>query len=81
MEKWAQVMALVAMGAAVLAVLVHLMFAIGVAVDAREREQAGQRAALAGSVTWFLATLLGGVFVAGIYWVMHHSTLSPRDEV
>ncbi len=58
--------------------LVHAFFAIGVLGDAdRQRQQ--RRLFLVSTWTWALATLLGGVTVAGIYWLIHHSTLRPAE--
>jgi len=63
----------------VITAIIHLAFAAAVYAEAellwtRRR----RRTFLVGSVIWALATLLGGVFVAAIYWVIHHSTLCPQ---
>jgi len=56
--------------------VVHLAFAFAVAKDAG-RLPRGRKPKFVGTLIWFLAALLGGPFVAGIYWVIHHSTISP----
>lgn len=58
--------------------IVHVGFALGVLKDGDQIRSKGSQPLLAGPALWCLATLLGGVFVAGIYWVMNHSTLSRR---
>lgn len=57
-------------------VIVHIRFAVGVLLDSRnpETHHRGVTAFVPG-VIWALATLLGGVFVAAVYWAIHHSTL------
>ncbi|HSI61533.1 MAG TPA: hypothetical protein VLE43_00405 [Candidatus Saccharimonadia bacterium] len=63
-----------------LTTVVHICFALAVWVDAGQMEQQQRRTTfLVGGGLWALATLLGGVFVAGIYWAVHHSTLRPQQ--
>ena len=52
-------------------ILVHVAFAIGVAVDARRR-----RTVLVPRMVWVLAVLMGGPLVALAYWVMHVSSFA-----
>ena len=56
--------------------LLHLVFASAVARDAGNLNRLGQRLILVSTSTWAFATLVGGVFTATIYWVLHHSTLT-----
>lgn len=64
----------------VLTFIVHLAFATGVWIDA-EKLQFQHRLSIVGPRIWFLATLLGGVFVAAAYWFIHHSRLSPAVPI
>jgi hypothetical protein len=56
--------------------VIHLAFALAVWIDAA-RMGPSRRSTLVGPFVWFLATLLGGPLTAGLYWVMHHSTIAP----
>ena len=62
-----------------LVALINLMFAIAVYFDAKDLfRKTPEGTFFVGAIIWALATLLGGVFVAGLYWVIHHSTLNPN---
>ncbi len=56
----------------VVTVIIHITFAVAVYRDAKSLATP----IFVGSVIWMLVTLIGGVFVAAIYWAMHHSRLN-----
>lgn len=55
--------------------LIHMFFAGAVARDSGELVKRGQKTILVSGLIWAFSTLIGGVFVAAIYWVIHHSKL------
>ncbi len=57
-------------------VLIHILFAGAVARDAGKLQKIGMPIFLVSGVTWAFATLLGGVWVAAIYWLMHRSSFT-----
>jgi hypothetical protein len=61
--------------------IVNLSFAVGVLIDADELKLFRRKPRFVGTTVWALATLLGGVFVAATYWLIHHSTLNPHNLV
>ena len=63
--------------ALLLGAVVNVAFAFAVVRDADECRRKSELALVWPSI-WFLATLLGGPFVAAIYWLLNHSTLNPR---
>lgn len=56
--------------------MLHLIFAGAVAQDAGKMNRAGHKPVLVSAATWAFATLIGGVFIATIYWLLHYSTLT-----
>ncbi len=56
--------------------IIHILFAGAVARDAGEITKSGVKPILVNTFTWAFATLIGGVIVATIYWVLHHSKLT-----
>src|SRR5882762_10267630 len=60
-------------------VVVHVCFALAILADSQGLVNRLRRPTfLVGGSIWALATLLGGVFVAAIYWLIHHSNLRPQ---
>lgn len=65
----------------VLSIIEHIVFGFGVYLDVLRLRKEGRRIFFVHTSIWFFATLIGGVFVAGIYWVLHHSRLNPSIEL
>jgi hypothetical protein len=64
----------------ILTAIVHVSLAFAVLADTQLLWKHFRRHTfLVGGGLWALATLLGGVFVAAIYWLIHHSTLRPQQ--
>lgn len=62
-------------------VVVHVVFALAVFNDSGALVHEGKKTVLVGPGIWGAATLIGGVFVAAAYWVMHHSALQSGLEI
>ena len=58
--------------------VVHIGFAAAIATDAAQLKREGSGPLIVGPFLWTVATLLGGVLGACLYWVVNHSTLSRR---
>ena len=69
----AELMQLFVFGAMIIALVVHVFFAVGVLQDSSRRSKPR---VLAPGPIWALATLIGGVFVATAYWLVHYSQLT-----
>lgn len=68
-------------GAWILTAIIHIALALAVFSDAEQMyRRHGRKPFLVEGAIWALAVLLGGVVTAGIYWVIHHSTLCPPPE-
>lgn len=61
---------------AVITLVIHIAFAVGIFKDASGRKAGGQIVWFVHPIFWAGATLVGSVFVAAIYWAIHYSTLA-----
>ena len=83
---WSLPVGVIVICATVITFIVHLCFAVAIFRDATYlRDPRNLRAPrtpiFVGRMIWFLGILVGGVFVAGIYWIMHHSRLNQSVPV
>ena len=65
----------VAICSVVIVIVVHISFAVAVFRDATNLP-ASRKPISVSPIIWFLAILLGGIFVTTLYWIMHHSRLN-----
>ncbi len=85
-ELWSLPVGAIAICAAVITIIVNIGFAVAVFRDATylrapRNLRHPRKPIFVGRMIWFLGTLVGGVFVAGIYWIMHHSRLNQLIPV
>lgn len=78
MKVWSEIHLFWSVGVSILTVLVHLVFAVAIYRDAiRLKYRQTLVIAGVGPAIWCVATLVGGVIIAGIYWALHYSRLNP----
>lgn len=77
---WSLPVGAIAICASVIALIVHIAFAIALFRDATNLPT-HRKPIFVGPMIWFLGALVGGMFVAAIYWVMHHSRLNQSIPV
>lgn len=58
--------------------IIHVLFAGAVARDAGELSKLGHGTYLVSGISWAFATLVGGVYIAAIYWFIHHLNFTRR---
>jgi len=58
--------------------IIHIIFSGAVARDAGNLRKRGKETILVSGLTWAFATLAGGVFVAVIYWLLHHLKITNQ---
>jgi hypothetical protein len=56
-------------------IVVHISFAVAVFRDATSLPASRKPISVSPTI-WFLAILLGGIFITTLYWIMHHSCLN-----
>ena len=77
---WVLFIGRVTIGSVVIIIVVHISFAVAIFRDATNLP-ADRKPIFVGPIIWCVATLLGGIFVAIIYWIMHHSRLNQSVSV
>lgn len=56
-------------------IVIHLTLALAIYRDADQIERSGFSTVFVGRFLWTFMTLIGGLLVVTVYWLMHHSTL------
>ena len=56
-------------------VIVHLTLTVAVWADGARMDRDGRPTFFVGPFFWAFMTLMGGLLVVLVYWLMHHSTL------
>ena len=77
---WGLFLGVVTIGSVVIVIVVHISFAMAVFRDATSLPASRKPISVSPTI-WFLAILLGGIFITTIYWIMHHSRLNPLVPV
>lgn len=58
---------------------IHIAFGVAVLNDASNLKSSNAKTLqFVSPFFWMLAVLMGGVMIAGFYWLIHHSTLNKE---
>ena len=66
---------------AIVAFVIHIVFARAVYRDATTRRDSGRQLWFVSPLMWGGATLLGSALAAAVYWLMHYSTLATTQTL
>lgn len=80
-SQWPQAMSNIATIILILNTLLHVLFASAIARDVGQLNRLHIQPRLLSGMTWVLATLIGGILVVGLYWLVHHSALARQFKV
>jgi len=72
---WGMFLGVTVICSVAIVIIVHISFAIAVFRDVTSLPATRKPIAVS-PIIWFLAILLGGIFVITLYWIMHHSRLN-----
>ena len=61
-------------------IVIHVLFAIGVYSAAKQGEIEGRKTWFVWPIGWLFSVLILGPFLAGVYWIIHHSTFGGFDK-
>ncbi|MDF2691479.1 MAG: hypothetical protein K0S29_1334 [Gammaproteobacteria bacterium] len=61
-----------------LTILLHIIFANGVAKDVGILNKRGLSTLIVPGYAWVLATLIGGILTLAVYWLIHHSNIAKQ---
>jgi len=65
--------------ASTITVFIHIAFSVAVLNDANDLKSTNSKnLQFVSPFFWMLAVLFGGVLIASLYWVIHHSTLNKE---
>ena len=82
MRDWFGIFGIVGIVITLATILLHLMFAAAVYVDARRLVDRDKlKPVMVPGEVWALATVIGGVFVAIGYWIIHRSTIASLEAI
>ncbi len=73
--QFAQTYSTISIVIIIISAFVNILFAAGVAKDVSHFTQAKVTTQIVPGSVWVIATVIGGVWVALVYWIIHHSSL------
>ena len=65
----------------IVTIIINFCFAIAVHRDAVSLNNKGTGTVFTSPFVWSLSVLIGGVFLATIYWVIHHSAFRRTEPI
>jgi len=75
-EFWGRSVFVAGATAAIILLMVNILFALGVGTDANDLRRSGRKVAFISPGGWALACLVGSFLAVALYWAIHHTNFS-----